>query len=216
LGAKQLEFCDNNGTKMQKRVVLSVSLTIAVAILLGFLRLKSSTAPSAVSTPSPILRLEAEREVFAVLFTLEVFPDTKSQIEPYTSLGDSLYEPNEEADFVMNGFPDMKEEIIRDFQENNKQPFPIKDYLPSRVDDVFLSPPKDPLNSRQISISRAGFNSQLTQALILVGDCYGDACFSDTGQFMYSTGTYFFLQNYDGKWAIRDKLFAWVGELPPP
>lgn len=201
---------------MQKRIVLSVSLTIIVAILLGFLFLKSSGGSTAAPTPSPILRLEAEQEVFSVLFMLEVFPDKESQIEPYTSLGDSLFKPNEEADFVRNGFPDLNEEIIVDFQQNNMQPFPINDYLPSRIDDAFLNPLKDPQTSRQISISRAGFNSQLTQALILVGDCYGDACFSDTGKFMYSTGTYFFLQNYNGKWAIRDKLYAWIAELPPP
>jgi hypothetical protein len=180
--------------------------------------------------PTPAELLQAEQEVYAALlsyqnstYTSEYVYGTvidKHQLVEYTNSGElqgntPLDGAGYPADFD-DGFSSLQQSTWKDYEEKNKVSLPIKELLPPTADVVFV----DPANGEQlywwVSFSRIGFNFSLTQALVLVGDCRGDACFDSTGEFMYSMGDYFLLGKVDGKWVIQDSTMAWLTELPSP
>src|SRR5688572_22143701 len=165
--------------------------------------------------PSPEARLQAEREIYSVLFASLVSPDELSEIndftliDEYTSLGDSRGCTPEDwcYPFIVEDLPQLRQATLADFREKNNQSYPIKEYLPSTIDNSLLAVNEQKEYWWRLSFSRIGFNSSLTQALVLVGDCRGDGCFSSEGEFIYGRGFFSLLEKVNSKWIIQDEAF---------
>lgn len=172
--------------------------TITVAGVLAFLGFKPE--------PTPAARLEAEREIFAVLLADESYADgSVFPIAEYTTLG-YFEEQNSTGSFPFSfgGMSKLKRETVFSFREINKQSSPIGNYLPANIE---VSPINISKNQTTwwISFSRAGFNSSLTQALVLKEehlDCHDGNC-------SYGTGYLFFLQKLDNEWIVKDQFMYW-------
>jgi len=52
-----------------------------------------------------------------------------------------------------------------------------------------------------MSLSRIGFNSSKTQALVYVANVCGGLC---------GTGEFYLLGKVDGKWKIQNELIVWI------
>ena len=200
---------------MPKRLFLGITLLAIIgAGVFLFLRQK----------PSAEIHLQAEREIYSVLFASMVSPDELSKIndftliDEYTSLGDSQGCTPESwcYPFITEDLPQLKQATLEDFREKNNQSYLMKEYLPSTIDNSLLAINDQKEYWWRISFSRIGFNSSFTQALVLVGDCRGDGCFSDEGEFIYGRGYFSLLEKVNGKWIIQDEAFAWITEKPSP
>lgn len=181
--------------------------------------------------PTPAELLKAEQEVYTALllyqkgtYSSEYVYGTvidKHQLIEYTNSGElqgntPMDSAGYHGDFDIEKFPDLQQKTWTDYQEKNKVSYPIKEFLPSTADVVLVNPANGEQLYWWVSFSRIGFNSSLTQALVLVGDCRGELCYNDAGVFMYSQGFYVFLQKKYGKWIIKDRQDAWFIESPSP
>jgi len=175
--------------------------------------------------PTSAKLLKAEQEVYAALLLDQKNayndPTDTFQIIEYTNSGELRGNtPGDSAgyhlEFEVNDFPDLHQKTWNDYQEKNKETYPIKEFL-SPTENMILV---NPANGKQlywwVSFSRIGFNSSLTQAFVLVGDCRGKACYDSNGVFMYSQGFYELLEKENGKWIIKDQQDAWFIEAPSP
>jgi hypothetical protein len=174
--------------------------------------------------PSHEARLEAEREIYSILFASLVAPEEISEIkdftliDEYTSLGDSRGCTPENWCYpsIIEDVPQLRQATLADFREKNNESYPLREYLPSTIDNSLLAIDAQKAYWWRLSFSRIGFNSSLSQALVLVGDCRGDGCFSSQGEFIYGRGFFSLLEKVDGKWVIQDEAFAWITEKPAP
>lgn len=119
------------------------------------------------SKPSPISRLAEEQKVYSV-----VLADFVYQIEEHTTIGLVSDDLKGYLTSAAAEIPGLKKETMLDFQNNNAQTYLLKDYLPSVNDDILLSAndiQSLPESSGWIALSRVGFNSSFTQALVLLG-----------------------------------------------
>jgi hypothetical protein len=133
-------------------------------------------------------------------------------IEEHTTLDmTQICASGEIARYITNVFQNISQETLSDFQEINKQSYPLKDYFPP---NIYNNPNNQQKTSwRQISFSRIGFDSSLTQALVLVRDChYG--CLHDTGNY-HDVGGFFLLHKADEKWTILEIRTCWIIDNPP-
>jgi hypothetical protein len=157
-------------------------------------------------TPNPMARLEAEREVLAVLLANLSYSEVKVfSIAEFTTLG-RFEESNSIEDFpsTFAGLRGVKRETLFNFQENNKQAYPIQEYLPTSVETTIIN------NAGYgqtwwIAFSRVGFSSSLTEAVVLIEehlDCLEGNC-------SYGTGNFVFLKKIDNKWTIQDRFMYW-------
>ncbi len=202
---------------ISKRVLILFAALVIIGIgIFVFLR---------QNQPSPAEILQAEHEVYSLLLLDQknAYSDVtdKLQIVEYTNYGElqgniPLDSAGIHGSFDMDEFPNLQRTTWMDYQKKNKVSYPVKDYLPSPADVIFV----DPSNGKQlywwVSFSRIGFNSSLTQALVLVGDCRGASCYDSTSISMYSMGNYVFLQKTGGKWNIQGRQEVWFIEAPSP
>ena len=160
------------------------------------------------SLPTPRSRLEAEREVYSVLLIHQ-----PRRIAEYTLTDDCTSRTCIQS--LIDDFPELRRETVFDFQENNKQSYSLTDYLPPTIGDEFMSSGENPQFYQRISFSRIGFDSFLTQALVLVEDCRGEGCFDGTRDSIYSMGNLIFLQKIGDLWMIQNEQEAWLIEEIP-
>ena len=182
--------------------------------------------------PTPAELLKAEQEVYST-----VLPDTRNaysieinkfQVVEYTSPGElksNFPEDNTglDADFV-NKIPHLKQETWEDYQEKNKMSYPIKTYLPFTSEVILVNPSGAGISSGTndtefywwVALSRIGFDSSLTQALVLVEDCMGESCYESKNAFMYSQGICMFLEKENEEWKIKYQERVWLTEAPAP
>ena len=181
--------------------------------------------------PTPAELLKAEQEVYSAVlqdtrnaYSIEI---NKFQVVEYTSPEELKgYFPEDSADYSVDfkEIPDLKKETWKDYQEKNKVSQPIKNYLPFTTEVILVNPSgvgiSSGTNDRQfywwVSLSRIGFDSSLTQALLLVGDCMGESCFGNSNVSMYSQGYYMFLKKENEKWIIQNQQRNWLIEVPSP
>ena len=208
-----------------KRVFLLLILAVIVGVITYvFLSNKE---------PAPDELLNAEQKVYSALLTdqrkaYNIDPG-KFQIVEYTNSGELRGNtPSDSAGYSLeldiDKFPQLQPETWADFQENNKTSYPINEYLPSTADVILVNPDNFETNSGAnsdhfywwVSFSRIGFNSSLTQALVLVGDCRGESCYNTTSVSIYSQGSYVLLQQKNGEWEIQSYQEAWFIEAPSP
>lgn len=175
--------------------------------------------------PIPAELLKAEQEVYATLLLDQKNaysdPTETFQIIEYTNSGELQGNtPGDSAGyqigFDIDEFPNLQRRTWADYQEKNKVSYPIKDFLPSTADVIMVNPANGEQLYWWVSFSRIGFNPSLTQALVLVGDCRGEACYDSEGVFMYSQGFYVFLQKENGAWIITSRRDVWFIEAPSP
>lgn len=189
----------NDGNMLVKRVILFfVALPMIGAGIFTLSRLKPR--------PDPVARLEAERAVLAVLLADPSYSEVKIfPVAEFTTLG-RFEESNPMQDFSASfaGLPEAKRETLIDFRDNNKQPYPIRDYLPTAIETTI----KNNTGSEQtwwISLSRVGFDSSLAEAVVLIEehlDCHEGNC-------SYGTGNLVYLQKIDNAWIIQDQFMYW-------
>jgi len=184
--------------------------------------------------PTPAEVLQAEQDIYSLLlenqrndyFGIHV---DKFQIVEYTNSGE--FKENIPADsafssigFDTKNFPNLKRETWSDFKEKNKTSSSIKDYLPITLDIILVNPSGVGINNGTndkefywwVSFSRIGFDSSLTQALVLVVDCRGESCYQSTKFSMYNIGAYMFLEKEKENWKIKKRQGAWLIEAPAP
>ena len=184
-----------------------------------------------LSRPTPAELLKAEREVYSAVlqdmrnaYSIEI---NKFQVAEYTSPEELKgYFPEDSAGYSVDftEIPDLKKETWKDYQEKNKVSHPIENYLPFTLDVILVDPSgvgiDNGTNDKRfywwISFSRIGFNSSLTQALVLIGDCRGESCFGNSNVSMYSQGYYVFLEKEKEEWTIRNQQRNWLIEVPAP
>lgn len=176
----------------RKRVFLILALLVIGGISVSvFLQSKYKPTSDAL--------LQAEQEVFVILLKdLSFIEGDEYPILEHTTLG----RVQEIAELEFNMF--INSDTVSNFQENNKQNYSVKDYLPPTI-DISLNPVESQETYWWISFSRAGFNSSLTQALISYEDhleCTNEGC-------PYGTGNLIFLQKVFGKWIIQDRYIYW-------
>lgn len=175
--------------------------------------------------PTPAELLKAEQEVYSLLlldqrnaYSTDV---GKLQVIEYTNPGElqgntPIDSAGYYASFDMDKFPNLQRQTWADFEDKNKLSYPIKDYLPSTADVILANPKNGEQLYWWVSFSRIGFNPSLTQALVLVGDCRGEACYDSTSNSIRSRGFYVFLQKKNGEWIIQGQQDVWFLEAPSP
>jgi hypothetical protein len=156
-----------------KRVlqVLGVLLAYGVFIFLAYLWV----------TPHPpqASRIQVEQEIYSVLLNSPYIRGSNVWGE-HTSLGDVDLSPDT-IQYIKNLSPSIMDSTLNDFQKSNRQSHFLKGYLPANNDYLFLSDAEVELlfsdweafsNEHPdvvgfISLSKIGFDSSYTQALVL-------------------------------------------------
>jgi len=182
-----------------RRTLLFFSLAAIIGLsILAFFWFKPNITPTA--------RLHAEQEIYSVLLAdKNIGGEEINPILDHTTLGE-FQESASKKNFqiAIVGLPALKREIFVDFQENNKESYPIKDFLPPTNNDPLINP-DDNEQIWWVSFSRIGLNSSLTQALV-IAELYA-AC--QNGVCEYGTGNFILLHQVDGKWTIQEYLQIW-------
>ena len=199
-----------------------VILNFTFLILIGISALAISLFQS---LPTPTSRLSAEREIYLTIIhgVLGIFPEELLEVREYTHideltiLGEGEFQGCTSewcTQFIANRMPNLKQDTLIDFQKQNRQSFSIKDYLPPIIENSLMHPDDIQQITRHISFSRIGFNSSLTQALVIVEDCHGDGCSNGSGD-IYSIGDFLLFRKYNGEWVVEYRFNAWITELAP-
>lgn len=179
----------------RKKTLLSFAFLILLSIITLWIWLPRSL-------PDESARLEAEQEIYSLLLA-DI--DGELWIARHTSLGkfDDATSGKNISSWVA-GPGTIKQETILDFEDNNRQSYPIKDYLPVEIIQRLIN-----WKNWHISFSRIGFDPHLTQALV-VRERYMSC--SDAGDCPDGTGELLFLKKMFGKWIIWDELGQWMAE----
>jgi hypothetical protein len=165
-----------------KRFLIALSLSLIIGVV--FFQAYFGIPVGAIS------RVEAEREIYSALISENYI------FEEQTTLGE-LDLSEETVQYIKGEAPGIKDDSLADFQENNSQSYPLKDYLPTNTNYVFVGDreveqfyndweafSKQHPNAHVInSFSRIGFNSTFTQAIVWIGSeaKTSDAPFEYTG-----------------------------------
>ncbi|KYK31890.1 MAG: hypothetical protein HXS48_07765 [Theionarchaea archaeon] len=111
----------------------------------------------------------------------------------------------------------VKQETFDDFQIKNTQPCPLADFFDLDVTVVFMNEKevrehfqndawfelyaKYPFSQGIMTLSRVGFNSEMNQALVYVGN---------QKEILSGAGYYVLLTKMNGVWIIQDKVMIWI------
>jgi hypothetical protein len=159
-------------------------------------------------SPSPVSRLAEEQEVYSV-----VLADFDYQVEEYTTIGLVSDDLQGYLAHAADEIPGLKKETMLDFQNINEQAYLLKDYLPSINDDILLSAndmQQLPEDDGWIALSRVGFNSRLTQALVLLGHVA-----KIDGDVFICNEVFKSLKKVDNVWVAEGEVWVIHCELPP-
>ena len=172
---------------------------VVLATILAVWNLRTTSLPSSSD------QVEAEKEIYSLLLT-GLYTADGVPLAEYTTLGNLGYNDTSQEAFSRwdNQNPDLKQETFSNFLELNQQPYSIREYLPREISDQIIEQ-----QGWWVSLSRIGFNSQLTQALVVRDRNMG--CDSK-GVCCYGEGSILFLQKKDNRWIIEDELTTWIGE----
>jgi hypothetical protein len=116
----------------------------------------------------------------------------------------------------LDDFPELQRKTWIDYQEKNKISYPIKEYLQPTEYVTIVDYAHSEQMKKWVSFSRVGFNSSLKQALVLVGDCSGEACYDSKSNNLLSVGYFVVLQKENEKWKVMDRPRLWFIEAPSP
>jgi hypothetical protein len=186
--------------------------------------------PKAIPT-SHFSRLREEQAVYSILLA-----DSAYRLEENTTLGMLSIKVDDYSDLsglnldcsmfsvftdlcTVMGFPDgagiksaVDRETVIDFQKNNSHSYPLKDYLPPSNNHILLSfsDIQGLPDSGWFSLSRVGFNSAFTQALIMLNQVA-----KVNGDVMTCSQFYEILEKVEGSWILRKEVQINDCELPP-
>ncbi|HMR99916.1 MAG TPA: hypothetical protein PKK96_13775 [Anaerolineales bacterium] len=202
---------------IKRILLLCLGITIVAAVLFLLWKLRE---------PTPAELLQAEQEIYALLLEEQKYaysdlPDAIQVVEltnsdefqpgvPSSGLG--LFRESLELKY----FSSLEEGTLLDYQAKNAKPYPIKNYLSDSANIILVNPADGKQLNWWVSFSRIGFNSSMTQALVLEGDCRGEACYDNASVYIYSMGEYIVLNRIGGKWIIKERQSAWIVESPAP
>jgi hypothetical protein len=184
-------------------VLVALLIVGGVVIYLGYLWV----------TPSQSLdpRLEEEQAIYSIILSKEDLLGEKTEPGGFNT--------NEDRDYVEERLPELKGETWNDYQEVNMQSYSIKNYLPVNTPFTILSRAeieqiykdgweahrdKYPNSYRIMSVSRIGFDSGFSQALVL--KVYS----APTEEGGYSEATFLLFQKKNGVWTLIQELMAWI------
>jgi len=203
---------------LARKVLVLFTLLVIIGIVI-FISIQRHHA-----TPAELLK--AEHDIYSLLLLEQknAYSDKTDQIQlvEFTNSGDLQghmfgNSAGIQKSFSVSDLPKLQISTWMDYQEKNKNSYPIKDFLPSAADVIFVNPANGKQLYWWVSFSRIGFNSSLTQALVLVGDCRGAACYDKTSGSIYSMGDYVLLQKISGRWNIQSRENTWFFEgFPAP
>lgn len=202
---------------IKRILLLFLGITIVAAVLFLLWKFRE---------PTPAELLQAEQEIYALLLEEQKYayndlPDAIQVVEltnsgefqpgvPPSGLG--LFRKSLELKY----FSSLEERTLLDYQTKNAKPYPIKNYLSDSANIILVNPADGKQLHWWVSFSRIGFNSSITQALVLIGDCRGEACYDNDSVYIYSWGEYVVLKRIDGKWIVKERQSAWHVESPAP
>ncbi len=195
----------------KQKMALVISLTLSIALLCG-------CQPATPSTPTPDPEEEEYRVYSAVIQARYTRDDTKLVV-----IIDQTDLPAEDLDQRLEG--DLKEtfklksDLIENFKAQNQGPQALKNAFELSLPYQLVTKEeirklfqrqgggwqefyeKYPDSQGHITLSRVGFNKQTTQALLYVGNQFGD---------LAGTGYYYLLSKQDGNWVIADEIMVWI------
>ena len=183
-----------------KKIAIGIVITLAGIGIFLFLWLKPNSAPTS--------RPEEEQKVYSV-----VLADFVYQVEEYTTIGLISDDLNGHLAYVAEETPTLRKETVLDFQNNNEQAYLLKNYLPTVNDDILLSTNDIqglPKSDGWITLSRVGFNSKYTQALVLLGQVA-----KVNGDIIICNEIFEILQKTGGAWIVQSEIRVIDCELPP-
>jgi hypothetical protein len=173
--------------------------------------------------PTPAEILQAEQEIYSAVLFKEKFYKNVPLVEfTCSSEVGRTYKRNDPekiqafGEFISGDFPEIEKSVWFDYIEKNQQTYQIENYLSPNSDVYYVNPVNDNTIDKYVTLSRVGFNKNLTQALVLLGTCSGDRCSDSNSEFMLSLGYYYFLEKKDDSWKVIDTSLGWIGEAPSP
>jgi hypothetical protein len=140
-------------------------------------------------------------------------------IEDYIGLdlwGDNL---EERLASIKEAFPNLTEEIMADFKTRNSQPSPLKPLIPLKVPYVLISSQEmedlfqinengwDEFYKRYpnlqgtMTLSRVGFNGDVNQALVYVGN---------QSHWRAGSGHFVLLIKENDRWKVQNETMVWI------
>jgi hypothetical protein len=164
---------------------------------------------------SPRNRLKEEQKIYSMLIDEDVLLMEKTSLES----GDW-------SSYIKNGLPKIEQETLIDFQDKNRETYSLKDHLPKNLSVTFMTQTelqeiagddsgrifheRYPNASGYIWVSRIGFNSSFTQALVIKSGAYTFT--SNSGLFYHWSGggSYILLKKAGSRWRVIGELAAWV------
>ena len=194
---------------------MSVKLPRMAAI--GLLALNfiacSFLAPKAGAT---VEEIEKEEQAVYSFFvgdstgTIVIMQDTATEI--------STDDPQQTIDYIKSGLKSLSDETLDDYMARNKEPGQLSPDMQLGVDYVLLSTDELRKISSQpdwpevmaerysgsggyLILSRVGFNAELDQALIYVGDVAGP---------LMGAGFYYLLEKRNGEWVLTEQIMVWI------
>ncbi len=149
----------------------------------------------------------------------EMYPAELIVILDHTSTGFDNSEQGMQhtLDFIKEAVPDIAQDMLENFAAVNKQEYPLKDSFTGircvlisdkKLDEIFSSQggwdtfyAYYPNSQGQMTLSRVGFNRNMDQALLYVGNqSHGRS----------GAGYFVVLEKIDGRWNIKNKMMFWI------
>jgi hypothetical protein len=197
--------------KISKVIVFFISLLIiGIVVYLVYLR------PTPTPKPDPSFRLKAEQEVYFAMFAGHFAPEKYVAFKEYTTLGEyanfyptlGVYSEPRWAEKISS----LEHDTLKDFEEINKKSYLLKDYFPTNNNYLFVNDAeveqfyndenafsnKHPNIKGIDSFSRVGFNSSLTQAMVLI----------ETPR----DGLIYLFKKTNDKWVEQEQIVIWIGD----
>ena len=200
-------------------MVMSTSLVFLLLFVLSIAGC-SGTTPVVHSTTPTGPEVEEYAVYATVINELYVAEQTKLVIiKDRTGLSHSISKDlNRELELAQRDMTATSNDTIKDFQEKNQQSYPLDDSIRTKtkclligekeVEEIYQDVDgwsnfykKYPDSQGIMTLSRVGFNKDLNQALVYVGNRKGG---------LSGMGLFILLSKGNGNWIIQDKYSAWV------
>lgn len=174
---------------------------------------------TAISATQQAVEQDEEYAVYSALISARYVAGNIQQVVIHDQTGvDPFDNLDQRMEYVQNNIPELTQEMIDDFVENNKVAYPLESRFSLAVKYVLISEEQSrqifagqngwdefykqyPNSQGEMTLSRVGFNATRDMALVYVGN---------QSYWLAGAGYFLLMVKENNVWKVQQETMAWI------